>query len=201
MQRNYEASQAAYKKLIRAITDGNATEASRLLTKAPVLATARAESDVFLDAIEHYMYGGDTALHIAAAAYQTAIARKLIIAGADVRAANRRGAQPLHYAADAVPGSPSWNPRAQSATIAVLIKAGADPDAADKSGVMPLHRAARTRSAAAVKALLQGGADPRAKNKSGSTPMDLATQTTGRGGSGSPEAKKQQEEIIRLLAE
>jgi hypothetical protein len=64
---------------------------------------------------------------------------------------------------------------------------------------MPLHRAVRTRSTAAVKALLDGGADPRAKNKSGSTPMDLAKQTTGRGGSGSPAAKKEQAEIIRLL--
>jgi hypothetical protein len=31
--------------------------------------------------------------------------------------------------------------------------------------------------------------------------MQLATQNTGRGGSGSPEAKAQQAEIVRLLAE
>jgi hypothetical protein len=66
-------------------------------------------------------------------------------------------------------------------------------------GVTPLHRAVRTRSAAAVAALLEHGADARRKNKNGSTPMLLATQTTGRGGSGSPEAKAQQGEIVRLL--
>jgi hypothetical protein len=32
------------------------------------------------------------------------------------------------------------------------------------------------------------------------TPKRLATQNTGRGGTGSPEAKAQQEEIVRLLA-
>jgi hypothetical protein len=37
------------------------------------------------------------------------------------------------------------------------------------------------------------------KNGNGSTPIFLATRQTGRGGSGSPEAKKQQSEIIRLL--
>jgi hypothetical protein len=50
-----------------------------------------------------------------------------------------------------------------------------------------------------VGALLDGGADARRKNKSGSTPMHLATQNTGRGGSGTPESKAQQKEIIRLL--
>ena len=50
-----------------------------------------------------------------------------------------------------------------------------------------------------LKALLDGGADARVKNKNGSTPMLLATQNTGRGGSGSPAAKAQQEQIVRLL--
>ena len=71
--------------------------------------------------------------------------------------------------------------------------------AVDKAGVTPLHRAVRTRCAAAVKALLEAGADPRRTNGSGSTPMLLATRNNGRGGRGSPEAKEQQEEILRLL--
>jgi ankyrin repeat protein len=123
----------------------------------------------------------------------------LVAAGADPSARNRRGAQPLHYAADGHPGSPNWNPERQAATVALLIEAGADPNATDASGVMPLHRAVRTRCAAAVGALLNGGADPGARNRRGSTPMQLATRTTGRGGSGSPESKAQQEEIVRLL--
>ena len=116
-----------------------------------------------------------------------------------MRARNRRGAEPLLYAADGGPSSVSWNPEAQAATIATLIAAGADPNAIDNSGVAALHRAVRTRCAAAVQALLEGGADARCKNKSGSTPMRLATLTTGRGGSGLAEAKLQQEEIVRLL--
>jgi len=119
--------------------------------------------------------------------------------GANVRSRNRRGAEPLHYAADGNPGSRSWDPAAQADTIGVLIEAGADPNAVDKSGVMPLHRAVRTRCASAVRALLDGGADPLARNGSGSTPMALAMRNTGRGGSGSPQAKAQQQEIIRLL--
>ena len=105
----------------------------------------------------------------------------------------------MHYAADGVPGSGAWSPAAQAAVIAALIAAGADPNAADKSGVAPLHRAVRSRCGAAVRALLDGGADARRKNRSGSTPMQLATQTTGRGGSGSPDAKAQQELIVQLL--
>jgi hypothetical protein len=59
----------------------------------------------------------------------------------------------------------------------------------------------RNRCAAAVGALIEGGADPRAPNKSGSTPIKLAMMTTGRGGSGSVEAKAQQQEILRLPRE
>jgi ankyrin repeat protein len=98
-----------------------------------------------------------------------------------------------------MPGSRGWNPAAQAATVACLIAAGADPNALDKSGVAPLHRAVRTRCAAAVAALLKGGADPRRKNKNGSTPMLLASQNTGRGGSGSREAKSEQARIVELL--
>ena len=178
-----------------------------LLTAAPALAraalqegaTRAAATDYLLTGIGHYIYAGDTALHVAAAAHRPAIARKLVSLGADVAARNRRGAMPLHYAADGHPGSPGWDPVSQAATIAVLIEAGADPNAVDQNGVAPLHRAVRTRSAAAVAALLDGGADARRGNGNGSTPMMLATRQTGRGGSGGAEAKAGQAEIIRLL--
>jgi ankyrin repeat protein len=97
------------------------------------------------------------------------------------------------------PGTSHWKPKAQAETIACLIADGADPNALDKSGVAPLHRAVRTRCAAAVEALLKSGADANPKNKSGSTPMMLAKTTSGRGGSGSVEARAQQQEIVRLL--
>ncbi|MDQ6678352.1 MAG: ankyrin repeat domain-containing protein [Acidobacteriota bacterium] len=156
-------------------------------------------SPYFIKEIGHYIYCGDTALHFAAASYSQEMSDKLIKAGANLRAKNRRGAEPLHAAAFGIPGSPRWDPAAQAATIVCLIKAGADPNAQNMDGATPLHRAVRTRCAGAVRALLDYGADPAIRNKNGSTAMQLALRTTGRGGSGSPEAKAQQQEIVLLL--
>lgn len=193
--------------LARTIVAGDTATASKMLAASPELASACLDEGAtrhgpqgyFLDEIKHYLYAGDTALHVAAAAYRDEIARTLLAAGANVRARNRRGAEPLHYAVDGGPGSPTWNPDAQAATIASLIAAGADSNSVDNSGVTPLHRAVRTRCTAAVKVLLESGADIGCRNKNGSTPLQIATRTTGRGGSGSPEARAEQSEIVRLL--
>ncbi|HEY1380740.1 MAG TPA: ankyrin repeat domain-containing protein [Gemmataceae bacterium] len=190
---------------VRLVVNGDVDEVSRRLTANPALATARAEmgatrqaaTDFFFREIAHYLYAGDTALHMAAAAFRRPLAEFLVAHGADCRAKNRRGAEPLHYAADAN----RWEPTAQAETIAYLVSVGADPNVWDKSGVAPLHRAVRTRSLPAVRALLDGGANPRAPNKAGSTPLHLAVQTTGRGGSGSQHARRQQAGIIELLLE
>jgi hypothetical protein len=99
----------------------------------------------FIKEIGHYIYSGDTALHLAAASYRHNMADKLIKVGANLRARNRRGAEPLHAAAFGIPGSSSWDPDAQTATIVGLIKAGADPNAQNMDGATPLHRAVRTR--------------------------------------------------------
>jgi Ankyrin repeats (many copies)/Ankyrin repeat len=203
------SNDAALRKLMEAIVAGDAGAVERRLRASPVLARARlaegatrqAAQENHLSAIGHYIYAGDTALHVAAAAYQRDIARRLIAMGSDVRARNRRGAEPLHYAADGMPGAPWWDPTAQAATVTCLIGAGADPNAVDRSGVTPLHRAVRTRCTSAVRALLKGGADARRRNKNGSTPVRLATITTGRGGSGSPQSKAEQMKIARLLAQ
>lgn len=192
-------------EFVRHVVNGERDEVSRRLAASPALATAHAEAgasrhdapDFFFAEIAHYLYAGDTALHMAAAAYRRPIATLLVAHGADCHAQNRRGARPLHYAADAN----HWEPTAQAETIEYLLSVGADPNAMDRSGVAPLHRAVRTRSLPAVRALLNGGADPRAPNRSGSTPLHLAVQTTGRGGSGSAHARQQQEGIIRLLLE
>jgi hypothetical protein len=196
-------------QLLRAIAAGDRAHVSSLLTRLPGLATAstpvgasrEAFTEHFLVEIQHYVYAGDTALHIAAASYQADIAKELVAKGANLRARNRMGAEPLHYASDGSPDSTYWNPAAQAATIDYLLRAGSDANAADKRGVTPLHRAIRTRCAAAVRALLAHGADPRRTNGNGSTPLELAVRTTGRGGSGGAAAKEQQAEIIRLLAE
>lgn len=155
--------------------------------------------EYFSAELHHQVYSGDTALHLAAASHDASTVRDLLARGADVRARNRRGAQPLHYAVDGGPGSPRWNPDAQRATIRALLAAGADPDTRDKNGSSPLHRAVRNRCAAAVQALLDGGADPRLPNRSGSTPLQLARWTTGKSGSGSPDAKLEQARILELL--
>ena len=194
-------------RLVQAIAHGERDRVSRMLAEAPDLALARlavgatrqAAEEYFIDAITHYVYRGDSALHIAAAACEPDIARDLVKVGADVAAVNRRGAQPLHYAVDGIPVSAGWNPIARRQTVLCLVELGADPDAADKNGATPLHRAVRNRFAAAVKALLDAGADPHAANGRGSTAFELARWTTGRRGSGSAEAKAQQAEIIQLL--
>jgi hypothetical protein len=152
-------------------------------------------SRYFFPQIRHYVYAGDTALHIAAAGFRFEVAQLLIDHGAKPMAKNRRGAEPLHYASD----SNTWNPAAQVATIECLVRTGANPNSTDKSGVAPIHRAVRTRCAAAVQALLSAGAKPDLANKNGSTPLHLAVQNTGRSGSGSPEAIEQQRQIILLL--
>lgn len=194
-------------RLFHTIAKRDPSSALSLIALSPSLAHERATEGAtrgeatpwFLEEIEHYIYTGDTALHVAAAAYGETIARALIGQGADTRAANRRGAEPLHYAADGNPTSNRWNPPAQSAMVSLLVESGADPNARNKDGVAPLHRAVRTRSTGAVRALLAAGADPRSPNARGSTPLELATRDTGRGGSGTNEARLEQQRIIALL--
>ena len=147
----------ALRELVAAIMKGDDGLALRLLTASPSLArvsfhsgatrqTARA---FYLALIGRYIWAGDTALHIAAAAYQTEMVRMLLSSGADVHAKNRLGDEALHAAAVGQPGSPMWNPTAQTATIVCLIEAGANPNTINKTGVSPLHRAIRSRCAAA----------------------------------------------------
>jgi ankyrin repeat protein len=196
---------SAFLDFVRLVVNGEIDEVSRRLAANPTFATVSAEvgaarkgaPDFFFTEILHYLYAGDTALHMAAAAFRRPVAELLVAHGAHCHAKNRRGAQPLHYAADAN----HWDPTAQAEAIEYLVSVGADPNALDSSGVAPLHRAVRTRSLPAVRALLDGGANPRAPNKAGSTPLHLAVQTTGRGGSGSQHARQQQTGIIGLLLE
>ena len=120
------------------------------------------------------------------------MARALVAAGAELRARNRRGAEPLHAAVIGNPGSSTWHPADQRGVILFLVESGADPNAAAAGDVTPLHRAVRNRCSAAVGALLLAGANPLLANTRGSTAYDLALLTTGRGGSGSVEAKAEQ---------
>ena len=193
--------------LFKAIASGDRERVLRIIGSTPRLASTPTRTGAsrqtslpyFLDAIQMHVYAGDTALHIAAAAYRAEIAEALIEKGARVQAKNRRGAQPLHSASTGNPKSKHWDPDAQVATIVYLIGAGADPNAADKNGATPLHRAARTRCAAAIRALLANGADYSRRNKNGSTPLDVTVVNSGRGGTGSSAALDQQHLIIDIL--
>ena len=201
------AAGAALRAIMEAIAVGDEATVARLLQASPALAleaervgvTRASADDFFLAQIQHHIYAGDTALHLAAAAHRPALVKRLLAHGAAPIARNRRGAEPLHYAADGAPGDARWDPEGQVLVIQQLLAAGAAPDVRDRDGVTPLHRAVRTRAAAAVRALLTGGADARLPNGRGSTPLHLAVQDTGRGGSGSPAARAQQHAIIELL--
>lgn len=188
-------------RLLTAIANNDHNAAVGLLSATPSLAiTGLARADEFFLAERlAQVYEGDTALHAAGFSYDSEMARDLIRRGADVRARNRRGAEPLHAAVIGVPGSASWNPPRQRDVIVYLIEAGADPNAAAAGGVTPLHRAVRNRCSAAVEALLRAGADPRFPNHRGSTASDLVHRTTGRGGTGSAAARAEQQIIIELL--
>jgi hypothetical protein len=184
--------------LFQAIAEDDRAKAKDLLendaflAKCSLAGPARYERN-----IPHWIYTGDTALHVAAAGHRPAVTKMLLAAGADpLSERNHRLSQPLHYAADGYINSAAWNDKRQVAVIRILLEAGADIHARDKNGATPLHRAVRTRCARAVNYLLNAGADATARNSSGSTPFHLAVQNTGRGGSGAEIAKAAQRTII-----
>lgn len=166
-----------------------------MLSAQARLAGARMTKDELVEAI-HWLYVGDTPLHLAGAGLRLEAAKLLLAAGADANAANRRSATALHYTCDPRPaGGPDAS--AQVAVIRALIDAGARVDAATMDGVTPLHRAVRARSPAAVRALLEHGATVRAMSKQGSTPLHIAMTSNGAGGTAG--SQDQQIEIIELL--
>jgi len=186
-------------KVLTAIVDDDRKAVKALLEADGGLAARLIRKPKFYDSkIFHWIYAGDTALHLASAGYRVEIVRLLLVAGADPNAAaNHRRSSPLHYAADGFISSPAWDAKKQVATLCCLLDKGANIHSQDKNGATPLHRAVRTRCAAAVRCLLRAGSDPTLRNKSGSTPFHLAVQNTGRGGTGTAPAVSAQREIIK----
>lgn len=189
------------KKLLAAIVTDDAKTVAALLKTDPSLALQTIREEKLYNAgVFHWIYVGDTALHLAAAGHRAELVSLLLKAGADPNAAgNRRKSTPLHYASDGYITGPAWDEKKQLETLRRLMAAGADIHARDMNGATPLHRAVRTRCAAAVNYFLKAGADPLAENKPGSTAFQLAVQNTGRGGSGEAAAIEAQREIIRMF--
>ncbi len=185
-------------RLLAATEDDDRRQVKKWLKANAALATAPVAHDTLYEReIVHWLYKGDTALHLAAAGYRLEIVRLLLAAGANANAAqNRRRSGPLHYAADGFITGPAWDEKRQVKTIACLLDAGAAIDTQDANAATALHRATRTQCAAAVEYLLHVGSDPTTRNKTGATAFHLAVQHTGRGGTGTDEAKMAQQQII-----
>jgi ankyrin repeat protein len=119
--------------LLHAIAARDGDEAARLLQASPALATSSVATGAtrqeatpyYLDAIGHYVYAGDTALHIAAAAYDASVVHTLLAMGAGVDARNR-----------------AVRTRCSGA-VRALLDGGADPSLPNKSGSTPLKLATR----------------------------------------------------------
>jgi len=172
---------------------------AQLLKKSPELSGLRVAQDHLVETIPHWLYVGDTPLHLAAAALRGKAAKLLLESGADVNAENRRGATPLHYVCDPRPMSGgTWDPQKQADIIVLLVQHGAKLQQVDRGGASALHRAVRARSPAAVRQLLRAGARVDTQlDKGGSTPLHLAVQSTG--ASGTAGAWSEQLEIIEML--
>ena len=126
--------------LIDAVKAGN-REAVRALLKQPAAAFKGVEGD------------GTTALHWAVRADDLEMARLLLAAGADVKAATREGVTPLSVAA--VNGS--------ARMTGVLLEAGANANAVMPEGETILMTAARTGRPEVIETLLRYGADVNAR--------------------------------------
>ena len=142
-------------------------------------------------------YQGDTALHVAAAASRTRLVRDLVAAGAGRRrprtvAAHGRCTTPSTVGRARRTGTRPRRPT-RSRTLLAL---GADPDAADKNGTVPLLRAVRNRCRDRGGGAAGRRCRPARTNGPARTRSTSPAWTTGRGGSGSPEAREQQARIV-----
>lgn len=183
-----------FKAVLKGVEDVEA-----LVEQDSSLVHARVSRDELVTRIPHWLYVGDTPLHLAAAAQDATAARTLLRHGADPNARNRRGATPLHYACDARPRSVGTSSAASSGLlIEALVRGGAELDAEDKAGVTALHRAVRGRNVAAVQELLALGARPNlAPRRRGTSALHLAARATGAGGTRG--TRDEQLKIIGLL--
>src|SRR5438105_10303573 len=108
--------------LLTAIVDDNRRAVKALIAADGGLVARLIRKPKFYDTkIFHWIYAGDTALHLAAAGYRSEIVRLFLAAGANPNAAtNHRRSGPLHYAADGFISGPAWDAKRQVETIRCL---------------------------------------------------------------------------------
>src|SRR4051812_43300089 len=109
--------------ILAAIVEDDRPRVKQLLKAEPGLATGLiGEARLYEAKIFHWIYVGDTALHLAAAGYRVELVRLLLAAGADPNSAgNHRNSGPVHYAADGYITGPEWNAEQQVRTIQCLL--------------------------------------------------------------------------------
>jgi ankyrin repeat protein len=130
---------------------------SRQQAKAEQLLTANPE---LLKAIDP---AKSTLLHHAAGFGTLATMKRLVEAGADVNATNRRGSTPLHWAI------------ADEAKVRFLLDRGANVNTKQAEGRTPLYLATTLGSGHAImRLLLERGADPNLKTANGRRPLMVA---------------------------
>lgn len=141
--------------VFEAAAAGNASRLDELL---------RADSDITRRTTD-----GWTPLHLAAFFGRATAARRLIAAGADLKAisANTTANTPLHAA---IAG------RCDEEVILSMLAAGADAGLATAEGYTPLHIAASRGNQRVCDLLLEYGAAPTARMKDGKTAADVAAE-------------------------
>src|SRR5688572_5862962 len=89
-------------QILSAIDGDKCARVRRLLqVDSSLVALQISKARLYEKEIVHWLYAGDTPLHLAAAGYRVEIVRLLLAAGADPNAMmNHRASGPLHYAAD-----------------------------------------------------------------------------------------------------
>jgi ankyrin repeat protein len=116
-------------------------------------------------ATNHY---NETALHYAAAAYDTYYLKRLLEKGANIEAKNNRGLTPLHMAVRA----------SRPDNVYMLINNGSDVETKDSNGCTPLCIAAKSRRNAikAINALISKGAIIDNTDNKGNSPLSHASK-------------------------